>query len=255
MSRLIVHQLRYDLVKFWRDPQSVFFAVALPVVFLIIFASIFGNETLDDRSGLKVSTYYVPGIIALGVMAAAFVALAIGLVEQRERGILKRLRATPLPAGAFIASRAAVAVLLTALLTVVLTLIGWGVFGVTIPTGRAPGLLLTLAIGTAAFCCLGFALSGVIRSANAAPAVANMVTLPLQMISGIFFPVDQIPDAVLTVAKVFPVYHLAQGLLDGFDPNGSAGGIDPTAIAVLLGWGAGGAALAVRTFRWEPQGR
>ena len=255
MTRLVVHQLRYDLVKFWRDPQAVFFTIALPVVFLVIFASIFGNETLDDRQGLKVSTYYVPGIIALGVMAAAFVALAIGLVEQRERGVLKRLRATPLPASAFIASRAAVAVLLTALLTVVLTLIGWALYGVTIPTDRAPGLLLTLAIGTATFCCLGFALSGVIRSANAAPAVANMVTLPLQMISGIFFPVDQIPDAVLTVAKVFPVYHLAQGLLDGFDRNGPAGGIDPTAIGVLLAWGAFGALVAVRTFRWEPQGR
>ena len=57
MSRLVVHQLRYERVKFWRDPQAVFFTIALPVVFLIIFASIFGNETLDDRSGLKVSTY------------------------------------------------------------------------------------------------------------------------------------------------------------------------------------------------------
>ncbi|MDQ3629947.1 MAG: ABC transporter permease [Actinomycetota bacterium] len=123
----------------------------------------------------------------------------------------------------------------------------------TIPTDRAPGLLLTLAVGTAAFCCLGFALSGVIRSANAAPAVANMVTLPLQMISGIFFPVDQIPDAVLTVAKVFPVYHLVQGLLEGFDPNGAAGGIDPVALAVLAAWGALAAIVAVRTFRWEPR--
>ncbi len=255
MTRLVVHRLRYELVKFWRDPQAVFFTVALPVVFLVIFASIFGNETLDERSGLKVSTYYVPGIIALGVMSAAFVGLAIALVEQRERGILKRLRATPLPAGAFIASRAVVAVLLTALIAVVLTLIGWVLYGVTIPSDRAPGLLLTLAVGTATFCCLGFALSGLVRSANAAPAVANMVTLPLRMISGIFFPADQIPDAVLTVAKVFPVYHLAQGLLEGFDPNGAAAGIDPTAILVLAAWGIIGAVVAVRSFRWEPQGR
>ena len=255
MSRLVVHQVRYELIKFWRDPQAVFFTVALPVVFLVIFAAVFGNDTLDDRSGLKVSTYYVPGIIALGVMAAAFVTLAIGLVEQRERGILKRLRATPLPAGAFIASRAALAVLLTALIAVVLTLIGRVLYGVTIPSDRAPGLLLTLAVGTVAFCCLGFALSGLVRTANAAPAIANMLTLPLQMISGIFFPVNLIPDGVLVVAKVFPVYHLAQGLLDGFDPNGPAGGINVVALAVLTAWGALGAVVAARTFRWEPQGR
>lgn len=255
MMRLVVHRLRYELIKFWRDPQAVFFTIALPVVFLVIFAAIFGNETLDSRSGLKVSTYYVPGIIALGVMAAAFTGLAIGVVEQRERGILKRLRATPLPPAAFIASRVAVAVLLTGLIAVVLTLIGRVLYGVTIPSDRAPGLLLTLAVGTAAFCCLGFALSGVIRTANAAPAVANMITLPLQMISGIFFPVDRIPHAVRTVAELFPVYHLAQGLLAGFDPHGPAGGIDATALAVLTAWGVAGAIVAARTFRWEPQAR
>jgi len=255
VTRLVAHQVRYELIKFWRDPQAVFFTVALPVVFLVIFAAIFGNDTLDDRSGLKVSTYYVPGIIALGVMAAAFVTLAIGLVEQRERGILKRLRATPLPAGAFIASRAALAVALTALIAVVLTLIGRVLYGVTIPSDRAPALLLTLAVGTVSFCCLGFALSGVVRTANAAPAVANILTLPLQMISGIFFPVNLIPDGVLVVAKLFPVYHLAQGLLDGFDPNGPPGGFNVVALAVLAAWGALGALVALRTFRWEPQGR
>ncbi len=255
MSRFVVHRLRYELVKFSRDPQAIFFTIALPVVFLVIFAAIFGNNTLDGRSGLKVSTYYVPGIIALGVIAAGFTGLAIGVVEQRERGILKRLRATPLPPAAFIASRVAVAALLTVLIAVVLTLIGRILYGVTIPTDRAPGLLLTLAVGTAAFCCLGFALSGVIGTANAAPAVANMITLPLQMISGIFFPVDRIPGAVLTVAKLFPVYHLAQALLAGFDPHGPAGGIDGTALAVLAAWGVAGAAVATRTFRWEPQAR
>ena len=59
MRRLVVHQLRYELLKFWRDPQAVSFTVALPMVFLVIFAAIFGNQTIDDRSGLKVSTYYV----------------------------------------------------------------------------------------------------------------------------------------------------------------------------------------------------
>ena len=160
-----------------------------------------------------------------------------------------------MPAGAFIASRAALAVLLAALIAVVLTLIGRALYGVTIPSDRAPALLLTLAVGTVAFCCLGFALSGVVRTANAAPAVANMLTLPLQMISGIFFPVNLIPDGVLVVAKVFPVYHLAQGLLDGFDPNGPPGGLNVVALAVLTTWGALGALVAMRTFRWEPQGR
>jgi ABC-2 type transport system permease protein len=252
---LLRHQVRYDQIKFWRDPQAVFFTIALPVVFLVIFAAIFGNQTVDDRQGLKVSTYYVPGIIALGVMAAAFVSLSITVVEERERGIIKRLRATPLPPAAFILARASTAVVLSLLVAVVLTLVGRVLYGVTVPDSSVPGIVLTLLVGTACFCCLGFALSGVVRSANAAQAVANMIVLPLQMISGIFFPTDLLPASVLQVAKLFPVYWLAEGLLDGFDPNGPASGVDPTALAVLAAWGVAGLLVARRTFRWEPRGR
>jgi ABC-2 type transport system permease protein len=254
MTGFVRHQLRYDVRRFFRDPQAVVFTMALPIIFLVVFAAVFGNERLDARDGLRIATYYVPGIMALGVMSAAFVSLAIGLVEARERGSLKRVRATPMPAAAFIVSRALTAVLLTALTSAALVLVGWALYDVTAPTSRAPGLLLTLAIGTVCFCCLGFALAGIVHSASSAPAVANLVMLPLQMISGIFFPVDQIPDAVLAVAKAFPVYWLAQGLLDAFDPNGPAGAVNPTALAVLVAWGAVGLLVAVRTFRWEPQG-
>lgn len=251
--RLAGHQLRFEFKRFWRDPQAVFFTVALPVVFLVIFAAIFGNQTLESRGNLKVSTYYVPGIVALGVMAAAFVGLAISVVEQRDRGSLKRLRSTPMPPWVYIAGRAGTAAALSLLVTIVLTLVGRLVYGVRVPGSSLPGLLLTLAVGTACFACLGFGVSGLIRSANSAPAVTNMIVLPLQMISGIFFPIDQLPSLLLDIARVFPAYHLAQGLLDGFDPNGPAGGFGWGHLAVLAAWALVGLALAARTFRWEPR--
>jgi ABC-2 type transport system permease protein len=251
--RLAVHQLRFEFKRFWRDPQAVFFTVALPVVFLVIFAGIFGNDTLDSRGDLKVSTYYVPGIITLGVMAAGFVGLAISIVEQRERGILKRLRSTPLPPRVYIAGRAGTAAALSLLVTVALVLVGRLAYGVRVPGAALPGLLVTLLLGTACFASLGFAISGVIRSANAAPAVTNGIVLPLQMISGIFFPIDQLPGGLLAIAKVFPVYHLAQGLLDGFDPAGPPAGFGWGHLAVLAAWTVVGLALAARTFRWEPR--
>jgi ABC-2 type transport system permease protein len=148
---LVAHQLRYEFKRFWRDPQSVFFTVALPIVFLVIFAGIFGNDTLDSRQNLKVSTYYVPGIITLGVISAAFVGLAISIVEQRERGILKRLRSTPLPPRVYIAARAGTAAVLTLLVTAALVLVGRLAYGVRVPTGALPGLLVTLVLGTASF--------------------------------------------------------------------------------------------------------
>ena len=251
--RLAVHQLRFEFRRFWRDPQSVFFTVALPIVFLVIFAGIFGNETLDSRGDLRVATYYVPGIITLGVMSASFVGLAVSIVEQRERGILKRLRSTPLPPRVYIAGRAGTAAAQSLLVTLALVLVGRVAYGVRVPGAALPGLLVTLILGTACFACLGFAVSGVIRSANAAPAVTNGIALPLQMISGVFFPIDQLPTSLLHIAEVFPVYHLAQGLLDGFDPAGPPAGFAWDHLAVLAAWTVAGLLVATRTFRWEPR--
>ena len=100
-----MHQAGYDLRAFWRDPTATFFTLVLPVIFLILFVAIFGHRTLE--SGIETSTYYVPGIVALAVVSATFVNVAISLTEQRERGVLKRVRGTPLPPWIFIAGRVA----------------------------------------------------------------------------------------------------------------------------------------------------
>ena len=91
------HQFRYDQRVFWRDPAAVFFTVALPLIFLFIFVSIFGNQpTAVEGREISGATYYVPGIVTLAVESATFLGLAISLVAAREQGILKRVRGTPL---------------------------------------------------------------------------------------------------------------------------------------------------------------
>ncbi len=104
--RIAMEQVRYSTISTLRNPAAVFFGLMLPVVFLLIFATIFGNETIEARGGIKTSTYYVPGLVALGIVSTTFVNLAITLVVLRENRVLKRLRGTPLPVPAFIAGRA-----------------------------------------------------------------------------------------------------------------------------------------------------
>ena len=89
------------MVGFWRNPQSRFFTLAVPIIFLVIFVSVFGNNTL--KNGVKASTYYVPGIAALAIIASSFLNLVIAITAQRESGVLKRRRATPVPASVLIA--------------------------------------------------------------------------------------------------------------------------------------------------------
>ena len=250
---LVWHQFRYDQKTFWRDPASVFFTVLLPIIFLVMLASIFGGETIDALGGMAVSTYYVPAIMTLAIVSATMVSLAISLTEARESGRLKRVRSTPLPVWAFVAGRVGNAIVVSILMAVVLTAIGHLAYGVEIPTATLPAIVVSLLVGAFAFSCLGFAIAAAIPSEESAPAITNVSSLPLYFISGVFIPQTQLPDGVLLVAGLFPIRHLLEALLAGFDPATAGAGFEPVHLAVLAVWGLAGLAIAVRAFRWSPR--
>jgi ABC-2 type transport system permease protein len=252
-AALVIHQFRYDQKTFWRDPTSVFFTVLLPLVFLFIFATIFGNETIDELGGIRLATYYVPGILTLAVVSATLVSPAISITQDRENGVLKRVRGTPLPSWVFIAGRVGNAVVISALMTVLVTLIGRVVYDVAVPDTTLAALLITLIVGAGAFTCMGLALTVAIPSVDAAPAVTNAIALPLYFISGIFIPESEIPDGVLRFADVFPFRHFFVALFDGFDPATTGAAIEPGNLAVVAAWGAVGLLVAARWFRWTPR--
>jgi ABC-2 type transport system permease protein len=253
-AALAWHQFRYDQRIFWRSPASVFFTVLLPIIFLVIFASIFGNETIEERGDLKVSTYYVPGIMTLAVVSATLVSLAISLVEAREAGRLKRLRGTPLPTWGFVAGRVGNAIVVSLLMVVIVTAIGRLLYDVAVPDETVPALLVTLLVGAFSFSCLGFALTSAIPSEEAAPPITNFTVLPLYFLSGVFIPETEIPDGVLEVADLFPIRHFFEAFLTAFDPATVGAGFEWGNLAMVAAWGFAGLAIAARTFRWAPRG-
>jgi ABC-2 type transport system permease protein len=250
---LVAHQFRYDQKTFWRNPASVFFTVLLPVIFLLIFATIFGDDAIDEL-GVEVTTYYVPGIITLGIVSATLVSLAISLTVDRENGILKRTRGTPLPPWAFFGGRIGNALVISVLSLATLAGIGLVVYGVEIPWSRLPAVLVTLAVGAAAFCCLGIALTAAIPSEEAAPPITNFVVLPLYFLSGVFIPESEIPDGVLQFADLFPIRHFFEAFFTAWDPATTGAGFEWGDLAVVAAWGLAGLAIALRTFRWAPRG-
>jgi ABC-2 type transport system permease protein len=251
---LVLHQFRYDQKTFWRDPAAVFFTVLLPLIFLFIFATIFGNEEIEELGGVKTTTYYVPAILALAVISATFVSPAISLTENRESGVLKRLRGTPLPSSVFIAGRVGNALVISLLMAVIVTAIGKLVYDVSVPSTTMPAVLVTLAVGAASFACLGFAITVIIPSENAAPAITNAISLPLYFISGIFIPESEIPDGVLQVADFFPFRHFFEAFFNAFDPATSGAGFEFGNLAVVAAWGLAGLIVAALFFRWTPHG-
>lgn len=250
---LVAHQLRYDQKAFWRNPAAVFFTVGFPVILLLIFATAFGGQTIDVRGGIDTTAYYVPAIITLAVISATMQNLAMTLVIAREDGRLKRGRGTPMPAWVFIAGRVGNSVVLAMIMLVLVAGLGRVLYGVAIPWGQLPEIVLVLVVGAAAFCCLGVALTAAIPSQDAAAPIVNALLLPLYFLSGVFIPEDELPQGVTDFASHFPVRDFFQAFFDAYIPGG-ASGFDWGNLAVVAIWGVAGLLLAIRYFRWTPRG-
>jgi len=252
-AALVAHQFRFDQKTFWRNPASVFFTVLLPVMFLLIFATIFGNDTIEQLGGIKTTTYYVPAIITLAVVSATMQSLAISLTVDRENGLLKRTRGTPLPAWVFIAGRVGNSIVVSVLSLIVVALIGRILYGVEIPFERLPAVIVALLVGAASFCCLGFALTAAIPSEDAAAPISNAALLPLYFLSGIFIPETEIPEGVLKFADLFPIRHFFEAFFTAWNPTTTGAGFAWDQLAIVAAWGVAGLLIAIRTFRWEPR--
>jgi len=253
-ARLVAHQLRYDLLGVWRDPQSRFFTIALPLIFLVLLTSVFGNHTLHVHGHTaKDSTYYVPGIATLGIIATSFVNLVITITAQRESGVLKRRRSSPVPAWVLIASRTLTSAILASAIVAVIVAIGRIVYGVDVPTSTLPAFALGVIVGAAAFCCLSYAAASLIRNEDSAQPLIQALILPLYFISGVLVPKDQLSSTLRDIASAFPVSHLNNALFKAFDPATTGSGIAATDLLILLIWGAAGLLIALRRFKWSPQ--
>jgi ABC-2 type transport system permease protein len=221
---LLAHQVRYEQLSFWRNPQSAFFTFVFPVVVIIIFGAVFSGN-----SG-----------------GSFFYGLAIILAMRRQNGILKRLRATPLPAWIYFVGLLAHCIMIS--VVEVALIIGVGrLYGVPMPT-HWTAILVTLVLGAASFCALGVAVASLVRNSEAAPAVVQFILFPLVFISGTYFPIHS--DVLNRIADVLPVRPFNQALLGPFAQHT---GFDWPHLAVLLAWGVIGAAVAVRRFRWDPR--
>jgi ABC-2 type transport system permease protein len=249
---LVLHQARFDLLGFLRNRQARFFTLVLPLLFLVIFVAVFGNDKVG-ASQLPAKVYYVPGISAMAIIAASFVNLVITITVLREEGILKRRRATPVPAWALIAGRTLTAVGISLVSVVVLLLVGRFAYGVHLPTHTIPGFAITAVVGSISFCILAYAFSTVIENEDAAQPMVQAVMLPLYFISGIFIPAVTLPAWLRHVAQVFPVQHLSDGLHHAFAPATTGIGIVWSDIAVLALWGAIGLVVALVRFSWLPK--
>ncbi len=239
-------QYRLERRMFWRNPSAAFFNFVLPLLFL------FGGGVLLSGSQHDLNKL-IPAIAGMSVMSTTFTALAYNIVFLRERGVLKRIRGTPLPTISYFGGVAANAVTNTALQIAIVILSGRVFFGIGWPEDWLSLIVFVIA-GVISLAALGVAFAHAIPNFESTAAYVNAVFLPVVFVSFYVFDTNSAPGFLRSIADGLPLKPLIDGL-SGAMVTGSGLSDNLDALVVIVLWGAFGLYLAVRGFSWERSSR
>lgn len=230
---LLTEQVSHAQAILWRDASSVFFAVVFPLLLTAIIPTVNGGGDLEIADGLLLGSFYAATMAIYGTAVTSFVNMPQGLAEERERGVLKRTRATPLPTGTLLAGRVAAALvvsLLTLAAIVVLTVL---LFRPPVPPGWPVGLLVFV-VSAVTFSVTGLAVASLVHSGQAVLGATLGTLLPLCFISDIFVVGADLPDVLDAIGWFFPLRHAARAMTDAVSTLGTP--FPWTHLAVILAW-------------------
>src|SRR5660397_64866 len=217
-SRFIV-----DVKEFVRSREQMIFIFAFPMIFLVLFGSVFSGQELSG-TGVTFPQYFLAGMIASGIINTGFQSLAISISIDRQEDVLKRIYATPLPATSFFAAKILQMLIVSIIQIAILIALGVALYGVELPTEASTWLTFAwvFLLGTGTSTTLGIAMSSLLRNGKAASAILTPVVLILQFTSGVFFVFTQLPSYLQHFAEIFPLKWLAQGMRSVFLPESFA---------------------------------
>jgi ABC-2 type transport system permease protein len=250
-----LRQGNIEIKQFLRSREAVVFTMLFPVMLIVIFGSVFTQEIVP---GVRFTQYFVTGMIASGLMAVGFQNLAISIPIERDRGVLKRLRGTPMPRAAYFVGKVVLVLVVGVAVTALLLVVAIAFYGVDLPSTASKWLTFAWVslLGITACSLCGIAFSSLARTGRSAPAVVTPVALVLQFISGVFFVYTELPAWMQQFAAIFPLKWMCQGMRSVFLPESfavqeSAGSWELGRVAlVLAAWCIGGLILCLVTFRW-----
>jgi ABC-2 type transport system permease protein len=249
VRRLFVHQLRSEQLVFWRSREAAFFIFLFPLLLYVLLGSVYSGKIY----GVPAPRALLAGLVGYGCANTAFAGLAIQLVIRRENGILKRLRSTPLPPATYVGALLVSTLVVFALQTIALFLLGRALYGTPFPP-EVGSFVATIVIGAAAFAALGTATAAFIRSAEGSSAVVNFILLPMAFLTGSFGPTHHYPAFLRAIGDVLPLKYFIN-LVNAVYLRGHGFWTQPGALAVLAVWGAAGLVFTVFRFHWEPRER
>jgi ABC-2 type transport system permease protein len=247
--------VRYQLLVFRRSPIAVFFTLALPLLMLVLFNALFGDETVGPPPGWPLSQFYTASLAVFSAVSATFTNLANVVPIRREEGVLKRWRGTPLRPWLYVAGSIGASVIVAAVAVVIMITLGVVAYDLQLDAAKMPAAIVTFLVGVGAFAALGMAVAAMVSNSEAAPAVANGIILPLAFVSDIFIQIDDPPRWIEVVGDLFPLKPFVQSFQAAFNPAVEPPAFEWGKLAFIALWGTAGLMAALRWFKWEPSTR
>ena len=220
----------HEFLKLIRVPMFAISTLAFPLMFYVIFGLTFADQT---AGGVGITTYMLATYGAFGVIGAALFGFGVSVATERGQGWMRLKRVSPMPPLAYFVAKVVMATMVSGLIVMALFALAATVGGVEMSTDRWAGLALVLVAGALPFSAMGLAF-GYLVGPNSAPAVLNLVYLPMAFASGLWIPISQLPDVVQAAASFLPPYHFAQLALGTF--GASEGGGPLLHLAALAGF-------------------
>jgi ABC-2 type transport system permease protein len=250
--KLLAGQTVYQTKIFFRNFTAAFFTILFPLMIFVVFSLIFGNEYIPEL-GVNLSQYFGPAMAVFAAVSASYTNIAVTTAYQRDEGILKRIRGTPLPAGIYLGGKITSAIIVAAISVVIMMAAGVAFYGLQIYAATLPAAIVTFIVGVGCFASLGLLVAGLVNSGEGATAVTNATLLPLAFISGIFLvPSDDAPTWLDAVANFFPLKHFVEPFTDAFNPTFTGSPWQWGDLAYMALWGVVALVLGIRFFKWEP---
>jgi ABC-2 type transport system permease protein len=229
-----------------REPIATFFTLAFPLMLLVLFGSIYGNEPTEFLDGYGQVDLSVPGYIGMVIGTIGMLNLPITLATYRENGILRRYRATPLPSRIVLWSQVIVNVVMTGLSVLILFVAGRLLYDLRLPSALLP-MVPAILLGGLSFLAVGFVLAGLMPTPRTAQAVGMALFFPMLFLSGAAMPRQIMPETVRQVAEFLPLTHVVKLLEDLW----FEGAWNQTSLLVVIGLLIAGLVVSRYTFRWE----
>lgn len=253
-GRLVVSQVRYQLLTFWRTPVALFFTLMLPLIMLLLFNTLFGDASIDIEGGGEwpVRQFYTGGLAVFTAVSATYTNLANMVPIRREEGVLKRWRSTPIPTSVYMGGMIGSALVLALLGTLLMLGIGVVFYDLQVELAKMPVAILNFVVGICAFAAMGMAVAALVPTASSASAVANATLLPIAFFSNVFIVTDDAPGWIEAVGDFFPLKPFVENIQDAFNPFIDAPAFDWYRTCYVALWGIVGLVIAIKKFKWEP---